>query len=268
MPIYLQVIPETLPISIESIGNNWLQPSLQRMNGYPYYHWLQTQAGVGEVHIDKEQVLLREGEGILIPPFLPHAYYPKGDWVTRFVTFNGNLEDDFATILGTNRYILSTDLTEFSFSDWIDETITVFNQGRLNPNLRSIGCYSFLLHLSKGYEDQKNRSHPLFLQYVEPTIRKIETDYGADLKVDHLAQSAFISTQYLSRLFKRFTGKSTQEYLLEFRLLKAKELLVNMPQLAIQQVAHEVGFVSASRFSELFKERNQLTPTEFRKIHF
>lgn len=267
MPIYLQIIPASLPIAVESIGNNWAQPSLQRMAGYPYYHWLQTQSGAGEVQIGPQQVILGPGEGILIPPFLPHAYYPKGEWVTRFMTFNGSLEEDFPKILGTNRYLLSADREDFSFSAWIDDTIAKLTSGTLQANQCSMGCYAFLLHLSKGYEDQANLRHPLFLQYVEPTIRKIETDYAQELRVEELAGALFISPQYLTRLFKRFTGKSTQAYLLEFRLLKAKELLVNLPDRAIQEVAQSVGFISASRFSELFKQRYNMTPTAFRHIH-
>lgn len=268
MPIYLQILPESLPISIESIGNHWQQSSLERKVGYPYYHWLQTEAGLGVVEIAEQQILLKVGEGILIPPFVPHRYFPKGDWLTQFVTFNGGIEAEFTSILGTSQFILSKDDEVFSFSKWITNVMDQVTNQELNFTDCSIGCYSFLLHLSKNYQQQRQQQDSLYLQYVDPVIHKIETDFSQELKVKELAQDCFISPQYLTRLFHRFTGKSTQEYLLDFRLLKAKELLINYPQQSIQQVAEAVGFSSSSRFSELFKERTKMTPREFRKQLF
>ncbi len=325
MPIYFQPISESLPFSLESIGNHWGQESVSRKQGYSHYHWLQTERGQGQVQVDGQLVTLREGEGVLLPPYTPHAYFadeekktgtgtghPRippllneygirsdrneaplnsepaansttsdadtsgqtaiqsetmahGSWLTRFVTFNGSLEDHFPEILGTNRVIFSADAQDFSFSRWIDAAVTDLNNRTLDPAQASADCYRFLMYLSKGYENQLATSHPLFQQFVLPTIEHMETAFGDDLTVDSLAAALFISPQYLTRLFRRFTGKTTQQYLLDLRLNKAKELLMNHRELSVQDIAGAVGFASASRFVQVFREKNRVTPGRFRR---
>ena len=49
MPIYFNNAGQNVPITIESIGNNWKQVSVQRASGHPLYHWLQTENGTGEI---------------------------------------------------------------------------------------------------------------------------------------------------------------------------------------------------------------------------
>lgn len=119
------------------------------------------------------------------------------------------------------------------------------------------------MYLSKGYENQLAVSHPLFQQYISPTIAKIETDYVTELTVETLATSLFITPQYLTRLFRRFTGKTTQQYLLDLRLNKAKALLMNHQERSVESIATAVGFGSASRFVQVFKEKNGVTPEGF-----
>lgn len=316
MPIYFQPISESLPFSLESIGNHWGQESISRKQGYAHYHWLQTESGQGQIQVEGKLVTLRPGEGVLLPPYTPHAYFADTDhrgklvespqtlreygirsdhvqpkdttrdtvatqeqlaeiatgsaatsniWQTRFVTFNGLLEDHFAEILGTNRVLFSTDTREFSFSRWIDAVVSDLTTRTLDPAQASADCYRFLMYLSKGYENQLATSHPLFQQFVLPTIEKIETTFGEDLTVDALAVERFITPQYLTRLFRRFTGKTTQQYLLDFRLNKAKELLMNHQELSVQDIAGLVGFASASRFVQVFREKNGRTPRRFRR---
>lgn len=331
MPIYFQPISESLPFSLESIGNHWGQESISRKQGYAHYHWLQTESGQGQIQVEGKLVTLHPGEGVLLPPYTPHAYFADADnrgrlagkprvlreygikselgvqqgeigdggavadqlelqtadsapvtatepsrgdnennldtpsWQTRFVTFNGLLEDHFAEILGTNRVIFSTDDKEFSFSRWIDAVVEDLTARTLDPAQASADCYRFLMYLSKGYENQLATSHPLFQQFVLPTIETIETTFGEDLTVDSLAAGLFITPQYLTRLFRRFTGKTTQQYLLDFRLNKAKELLMNHQELSVQDIAGMVGFASASRFVQVFREKNGGTPRRFRR---
>lgn len=42
---------QNLPLSAETIGYNWPQPIVERPNGYPFYHWLQSEQGTGVIEI-------------------------------------------------------------------------------------------------------------------------------------------------------------------------------------------------------------------------
>ena len=71
----------------------------------------------------------------------------------------------------------------------------------------------------------------------------------------------------LSRLFERFLGCSTYEYLTSFRINKAKGLLITDPHLKIQDIARLTGFSSVSHFITMFKRTAGVTPLQFRKLN-
>ena len=71
----------------------------------------------------------------------------------------------------------------------------------------------------------------------------------------------------LARLFERFLGCSTYEYLTSFRINKAKGLLITDPHLKIQDIARLTGFSSVSHFITMFKRTAGVTPLQFRKLN-
>ena len=73
MPIIFRSAPFQEPFTFDSLGNNWLQDPVSRPSGYPFYHYLQTETGTGRVEADGKTYLLREGEGILLAPFIRHS---------------------------------------------------------------------------------------------------------------------------------------------------------------------------------------------------
>lgn len=270
MPIYYNLSYENHPFSLESIGNYWVQEPVQRQNGYPYFHWLQTEAGIGEVWIADTLVSLRAGQGILIAPFVPHRYapqhYPK--WVTNFATFDGSINEQLSKVVKTNSYLLAEDDVNFSFSNWVNQQTALLSSNTYVDQLQlSLACYEFLLQLRQFSNEHASQQHPLFQEYVEPTIKEIETNFASELTVELLAQKSYISPQYLTRLFQRFLHVSTYRYILQFRINKAKELLVNEIDLDVQQISHFTGFKDASHFVASFKKETGFTPLEFRRLH-
>ena len=268
MPIYFDLSSRELPLTIDSIGNHWNQESVQRPNGYPHYHWLHTELGAGEAIIDEKRMRLPEGTGVLIAPFVPHSYHANQTvWKTSFVTFSGRLEADISKIVGPERYIPVADSTVFSFQDWIDNIISLHEAGRTDPVGLSVDCYTFLMNINCFRDYLEFLTQPLYLRYVAPVIKEIETRYHQDITVQSLADMVYVSPQYLSRLFKRFLGCGTYLYLTNYRLSKAKELLANRPDLAVSQISYRIGYHDTSHFIAMFKNATGCTPLEFRQLH-
>jgi len=86
---------------------------------------------------------------------------------------------------------------------------------------------------------------------------------GENLSLCDVAAEVFVSPYYLSHLFKDVSGVSFQEYLTSVRIERAKELLRNT-DLACQTIGQEVGYSSASYFSQIFKRHTGQSPAEFR----
>ena len=61
------------------------------------------------------------------------------------------------------------------------------------------------------------------------------------------------------------TGGLPHAYVMERRLQVARELLINHPELSIEQITVRLGFSSSSHFSSAFRRRTGFTPTDFRK---
>ena len=68
MAIYFSNTLSKEPFQFDSVGNHWLQEALSRPQGYPIYHYLQTEEGCGIFTIDGKEYFLPEGHGILITP--------------------------------------------------------------------------------------------------------------------------------------------------------------------------------------------------------
>ncbi len=75
-----------------------------------------------------------------------------------------------------------------------------------------------------------------------------------------------ITPEYLSRLFTKEIGKSFSDYLKEYRIDKAKKLLVNN-KLKIYEIAEKVGYSDPKYFCKVFKESTGMSPKEYMKFY-
>ncbi len=92
-----------------------------------------------------------------------------------------------------------------------------------------------------------------------------EKNYQQDLKINDLAESFHYSRNHLYSIFKSEYGISPQDYLLNLRIEKAKQLLSREDmKLSVKEVAYAVGFRDQLYFSKLFKKRTGSSPLEFR----
>lgn len=103
--------------------------------------------------------------------------------------------------------------------------------------------------------------------YTEFVKKYIEEHYMKEIQLGDLALVAHVSPSYLSVRFKKEMGISFTEYLVTYRVNKARELLANSSA-PYKEIAQAVGYTDYVQFSKMFKKRTGLTPGEYHKIVF
>lgn len=98
--------------------------------------------------------------------------------------------------------------------------------------------------------------------FVFSAKRYINLNYSKDISLGDVAEHLGISESYLSRLFKRETGDSFSEYLLQVRIAKAEELM-RMQRYKVYEIAEQVGYRNVEYFSRQFKKITGKSPSEY-----
>lgn len=99
---------------------------------------------------------------------------------------------------------------------------------------------------------------------ISKTFRIIEDEYMNNISLEYIAEKLYVSPAHLSRLFKKHTGKNFIDFLKEYRLKKARDLLKNT-NIRINEIAKMVGYDSASYFTTIFHKYYNTTPAQFRE---
>ena len=95
-------------------------------------------------------------------------------------------------------------------------------------------------------------------------MQYIETHYYEKITLDQLAEMVYLSPAYLSRIFKKETGTTFNDYLIQVRIGKAKNLL-HHKDLRVTDIAEAVGFDDQSYFTKVFRRIVGVTPLKYRQ---
>ena len=88
------------------------------------------------------------------------------------------------------------------------------------------------------------------------------THYAEPLTVDDLARQVALSPSAFSRLFREVTGRTPYQFLKEYRLDRARELLLD-GRSSVAEVSRHVGYANVSHFIREFRARYDVTPGSY-----
>lgn len=83
---------------------------------------------------------------------------------------------------------------------------------------------------------------------------------------DHFGRKLNMSTNYLSDLLKKETGKGIKEHIDGYIVRKAKNVLLSS-SMSISEIAYDLGFDYPQSFTRMFKKKTGLSPNEFRSMN-
>lgn len=117
-----------------------------------------------------------------------------------------------------------------------------------------------LNELSEILEDDKNEYSATSIKLA---IKFITNNFNKNITLKDVADEVFLSQNYLSELFKKETGEGFYEFLSNYRIKRAKEMLITT-NLKIYEVAESVGYNDSITFGRAFKKITGTTPNSFR----
>ena len=113
--------------------------------------------------------------------------------------------------------------------------------------------------LCTGYAEQSENAKDLLARAKRYICSNLNKDINRKETADHL----YISTAYLSRLFKQHTKETFAQYTTRKKIEKAMEMLQN-PGMRIYEISGSLGYMTPRYFSRLFKAHTGMNPGEYR----
>lgn len=101
------------------------------------------------------------------------------------------------------------------------------------------------------------------LETVIATRNFIDNNFDTDLNLELLSHIRCVSKYHLLRLFKKYYGLTPRQYLMDKRIEKSKEYLIN--GMTVTETCFAIGFESLGSFSTLFKSKTGKSPSKFQK---
>lgn len=212
---------------------------------------------------------INTNEGFMLFPGQVSTYIADNDepWEYIWLEFDG-----FQAKAATNATGLSQDkpiyhpllieLRELA----LDEMIYIIEHKEAAP-LNLIGhLYLFLDYLTRSAvtsKSQNKRKNNSSHYYISEAIKFIELNYQKDISVEDIAENCGLNRNYFGKKFKEEFGKTPQEFLMQYRMTKATELLEHS-QLSIGEISCAVGYNDQFHFSRAFKNTYGISPRQWR----
>ena len=124
--------------------------------------------------------------------------------------------------------------------------------------------YLFLDYLLRSAADEQlEHGSKLREFYIHEALTYIEHNFQNEITIEDIAGVCGLNRTYFGKIFKEALGKTPQEFLLNYRMLKAAELL-KLTGLSIGDVGLAVGYANQMHFSRAFKNNYGISPREWR----
>lgn len=208
-----------------------------------------------EYMIDGKEIVLEGGDLIFIPQGSVR-YRNASDTSVDYISFNFTCDREIHLPEYLHGAVHSDALLLIAAFDKIN-SVPYLDNGEKNGYL--LAC------LISVFEDRIKRQsfNPLTLKIMG----YLRTNLGSKITLGDISKITFFSPIYCDTVFKKDTGRSIIDYLLDMRIDEAKTLL-REGTLSLQQISESVGFNDYNYFSRVFKSRSGYSPTAYKKMMF
>lgn len=224
--------------------------------------------GEGVLRIDGKELKVKSNSFFLLPPDVLVQYQAdeKKPWQYAWIHFHGFKSTEIVRSIGMTRkepvYVPIEENSQLNDA--------VINLIMYKENEYACIGYMYILFDKMNrwtrHVEKKAGTNLRTMNYMREAIQYINTKYCESIMVQQIADHCGVDRAYLSKIFKYATGNTLQEYLIQFRIKRAKQLLKDT-DLSVKYVSYSVGYNDPFTFSKVFKKQEGVSPSVWRKNH-
>lgn len=222
-------------------------------------------SGEGTLYCGPNKFHIQAGQVFVIFPgtIIKYQASSKNPWHYAWVGFYGDEAKEIFSQVGISAQNPVLSLKNGTSALALLRDMPAERGAELKQNLTfTANLYAFMSILTENANTNKNSENV----YVTTAVKYIKAHYNEDITVDHLASHIGVGRKYLFAMFKRALNLSPKDYIIYYRIERAKDFLLDA-QLPIGSIAYSVGYRDPLTFSKMFKLKTGMSPTEYRKRH-
>ena len=234
------------------------------------FHYVISGSGTLKIHDEQgaeKDCEISAGQGFMIFPGEITTYIasPQTPWEYTWIEFDGLHAKESVEIAGLSPYnpVYHSHSDEIR-ENMVNEMLYIVHHKNETPLCLIGHLYLFLDSLMRSAAHM-HRPTPNKLRdfYLKEAISFIEQNFQNNISVEDIAENCGLNRSYFGKIFKDSVGKSPQEFLIHYRMIKATELL-RMTKKSVQEIGNAVGYPNALHFSRAFKNVYGLSPRSWR----
>ena len=213
---------------------------------------------------------IKSGQGFMLFPHQICTYIADNEipWEYVWIEFDGLRAKETVELAGLN---IDQPLYKARYKDLSekmkDEMLYIVNHKEESP-FHLIGhLYLFIDNFVRSSTSaQIDKGNSLRDFYIKEAFSFIEQNFQNDISVEDIASCCGLNRSYFGKIFRENTGKSPQEFLISYRMVKATELL-KLTRLSVGDIGNAVGYPNQLHFSRAFKNVYGISPRQWRNEH-
>lgn len=240
--------------------------STLRPEGRPDYQLLYIASGQAFFTLPEGKIKVPAGNMVLYAPrsFQQYAYYLEDQPEVYWVHFTGALAKELLEEAGFSKgSVLHTGISP-SYSERFLSIIRELQVPRPCHRELSALYLQELFLLLKRQRKEAGLKKSEMQKEMDELIHFFHENLSSSIHIGECAKALHMSTSWLIRSFRQYTGLSPGQYLTSIRIKKAGELLEST-SLRLGEIGAIIGYDNPLYFSRIFKKQTGLSPSEYRK---